>query len=192
MTRRNIRSTSCCWCASPLVILMFAMLAINEGQAVNVATLGVPVGIFGAFIVAHIATRHWPRGRPRHPADFVRALGHRHRLHHARSALHRQPKYGHQPGRLAVRGRWLHGCGAAFVPQPRPARQLQVHACHRRASSSAAPAYPASARKYGSKLWVDVGGFSFQPGEIAKIVIVLFLACYLAENREMLSVFTCA
>ena len=31
---------------------------------------------------------------------------------------------------------------------------------------------------------------SFQPGEIAKFVIVLFLASYLAQNREMLSVFT--
>lgn len=36
---------------------MFAMLAINEGQALNMQTLGVPIGIFGAFVVAHIATR---------------------------------------------------------------------------------------------------------------------------------------
>ena len=40
---------------------------------------------------------------------------------------------------------------------------------------------------YGSKLWIRIGGFSFQPGEIAKILIVLFLAAYLSENRELLS-----
>ncbi|MEG2982770.1 MAG: FtsW/RodA/SpoVE family cell cycle protein, partial [Raoultibacter sp.] len=43
---------------------------------------------------------------------------------------------------------------------------------------------------YGSRIWLSLGPFSFQPGEIAKIFIVLFLAGYLAENREMLSVFT--
>lgn len=42
--------------------------------------------------------------------------------------------------------------------------------------------------KYGSKLWVGIGSFSFQPGEFAKILIVLFLAFYLAANREALSV----
>ena len=56
MTRRNIELILLL-IASPLVILMFTMLAINEGQALNMQTLGVPVGIFGAFIVAHIATR---------------------------------------------------------------------------------------------------------------------------------------
>lgn len=43
---------------------------------------------------------------------------------------------------------------------------------------------------YGSRIWLHIGSFSFQPGEIAKIAIVLFLAGYLAQNREMLSVFT--
>ncbi len=42
----------------------------------------------------------------------------------------------------------------------------------------------------GAKLWIRIGGLSFQPGEIAKILIVLFLAAYLAENRELLSVST--
>ena len=42
---------------------------------------------------------------------------------------------------------------------------------------------------YGSRIWIGIPGvFSFQPGEIAKIAIVLFLAGYLAQNREMLSV----
>jgi len=35
-----------------------------------------------------------------------------------------------------------------------------------------------------------VAGFSFQPGEIAKVLVVIFLASYLAENREMLSIST--
>lgn len=42
----------------------------------------------------------------------------------------------------------------------------------------------------GSKLWLRVGPLSIQPGEIARILIILFLAAYLAENREMLSIST--
>jgi cell division protein FtsW (lipid II flippase) len=40
----------------------------------------------------------------------------------------------------------------------------------------------------GAYLTVDVGGISFQTAELAKLCIVIFLASYLAENREMLSV----
>ncbi len=42
----------------------------------------------------------------------------------------------------------------------------------------------------GSKLWLTFGPFSFQPGEIAKVLIILFLAAYLSENRELLSAST--
>lgn len=39
-------------------------------------------------------------------------------------------------------------------------------------------------------LWLNIGPFSFQPSEIAKILIVIFFAAYLSEKRELLSVFT--
>jgi cell division protein FtsW (lipid II flippase)/cell division protein FtsI/penicillin-binding protein 2 len=42
----------------------------------------------------------------------------------------------------------------------------------------------------GAKLWLRVGGLSFQPSEIAKLCLVLFLAAYLSEFREVLSVST--
>ena len=40
----------------------------------------------------------------------------------------------------------------------------------------------------GSKLWLTFGPFSFQPGEIAKVLIILFLAAYLSENRETIQI----
>ena len=40
----------------------------------------------------------------------------------------------------------------------------------------------------GAYLSVDVGPIEFQPAELAKICIVIFLASYLAEKRELLSV----
>jgi peptidoglycan glycosyltransferase len=42
----------------------------------------------------------------------------------------------------------------------------------------------------GARLWIRIAGFSFQPGEIARVAIIVFLAAYLADNREMLSVST--
>lgn len=42
----------------------------------------------------------------------------------------------------------------------------------------------------GARIWLHVGPFSIQPGEFAKIVLALFLAGYLVDKRELLSVST--
>jgi cell division protein FtsW (lipid II flippase) len=39
----------------------------------------------------------------------------------------------------------------------------------------------------GARLWVHVGGFTFQPGEFSKIFLIVFLAAYLREKREVLA-----
>jgi cell division protein FtsW (lipid II flippase) len=39
----------------------------------------------------------------------------------------------------------------------------------------------------GARLWVSVGPLQFQPGEFAKVLLVVFLAGYLRDNRELLS-----
>ena len=42
-------------------------------------------------------------------------------------------------------------------------------------------------RVNGVRLWVDLGWFQFQPGELAKIFLIVFLAGYLREKREVLA-----
>ncbi|MFH8794603.1 FtsW/RodA/SpoVE family cell cycle protein [Streptomyces sp. NPDC017941] len=39
----------------------------------------------------------------------------------------------------------------------------------------------------GARIWIRVGGFSFQPGEFAKILLAVFFAGYLAANRTALA-----
>jgi cell division protein FtsW (lipid II flippase) len=39
----------------------------------------------------------------------------------------------------------------------------------------------------GARLWVRLGPLSFQPSEFGKIMVVVFLASYLSEKRELLS-----
>jgi cell division protein FtsW (lipid II flippase) len=42
----------------------------------------------------------------------------------------------------------------------------------------------------GARLWVRIGTITFQPGEFAKVTLCIFLASYLVEKRELLSVGT--
>jgi cell division protein FtsW (lipid II flippase) len=50
------------------------------------------------------------------------------------------------------------------------------------------PATPLGTEINGAQLWVRIGGLSFQPGEIAKICLVIFFAAYLAERKELLAI----
>jgi peptidoglycan glycosyltransferase len=40
----------------------------------------------------------------------------------------------------------------------------------------------------GARLWVALGPLSFQPGELAKVCLVIFFAAYLAERKELLAI----
>jgi cell division protein FtsW (lipid II flippase) len=40
----------------------------------------------------------------------------------------------------------------------------------------------------GARLWVAIGPLSFQPGELAKVCLVIFFAAYLAERKELLAI----
>jgi cell division protein FtsW (lipid II flippase) len=39
----------------------------------------------------------------------------------------------------------------------------------------------------GARLWVHFGSLRFQPGEVAKIMLIIFLAAYMREKREVLA-----
>jgi cell division protein FtsW (lipid II flippase) len=53
------------------------------------------------------------------------------------------------------------------------------------------PVLPGVGREInGARLWVSLGPLNFQPGEAAKVLLVVFLAAYLVEKRELLAVGT--
>jgi cell division protein FtsW (lipid II flippase) len=41
--------------------------------------------------------------------------------------------------------------------------------------------------QFGSRLWIRIGAFSLQPGELAKILLAVFFAGYLVQTRDALS-----
>ena len=186
MTRRNLELLLL-GVAAPLVIVLFALLAINEGQALGLTTLGVPLGILGAFAIAHLVVRKFAPGADPAILPITFALAGIGIAFVTRLAP-----------TLAVRQvMWLYlgiVCMLLILVFLKNLDKLANYKYTLMLAGVAlllSPLLPFVGEEiYGSRIWLSIGPFSFQPGELAKICIVLFLAGYLAENREMLSVFT--
>jgi len=186
MTRRNLELVLLC-IAAPLVILLFAMMALDQGLNLGLTTLGVPIGIFAAFVVAHITTRIFAPDADPGILPLTFALSGIGIAFVTRLA----------PDLAANQVMWLFLGVACMIAILIISRNLEKLANYKYSLMVLgfllllSPLLPVIGQEfYGSRIWLAIGPFSFQPGELAKIIIVLFLAGYLATNREMLSVFT--
>lgn len=165
------------------VTLLYALYVAGTGAVLSFQTLAVPIGLFAAFTAAHIAARIFAPG-----AD---------------------------PAILPVVF-LLSGIGITFVTRLAPSlamsqliilfasialmiitlalvKNLDIVKRYKYTFGAIGilllilPMFIGT-EIYGSKLWIRIGSFTIQPGEFAKIFIVLFLAGYLSENRELLSI----
>ena len=173
--------------AAPIVIVLFGSLVVANGGELSVNTLGVPIGIFAAFVGAHIALRRFAENTDPAILPLTFALSGIGIAYVTRLAPD-----------LAVRQVvWLFLGIACMVGVLILLRKIDKVANYKYTLIVIgvllllSPLLPVLGTEiYGSRIWLSLAGFSFQPGEIAKIFIVLFLAAYLAQNREMLSIFT--
>jgi len=186
VTRRNLELLLLV-IAAPLVIVLFAMLLIHDGMVVTVENLAVPLGIFGAFLVAHIAVRIFA------PAADPAILP----ITFALSTIGIAFVTRIVPDMAVRQLMWLYAGIACMVLVLVFLKNIDRLAQYKYVLVLLgillllSPMLPVVGTEInGSRLWLRVGSFSFQPGELAKICIVLFLAGYLALNRELLSVFT--
>lgn len=171
--------------AAPAVLLVAALVAGAARRELAWSDLLVPAGVLAAFAVAHLIARRF--------APWA------------------------DPVLLPVTA-LLSGVGVTFLDRLEPAAAAQqllwlfLGVGVLAATLVAVPSLEALARyKYttlavglvllllpavagteinGARLWLRVAGYSFQPAEVAKVLLVLFFAAYLAENREMLTVST--
>ena len=165
------------------VILLYAMYVVTSGNELGLENLGVPLGLFGAFALAHAAIRRLaPAADPAIlPVVFLLSgvgITYLTRL---------------KPELAVNQVVWLFVSVAAMVAVLAFARDFERLAQYKYTIGIVGVVLlllPAVVGREisGSKLWVYIGGFGFQPGEFAKILIVLFLAFYLASNREALSI----
>lgn len=180
-TRRNTELVLLLGGAVP-VLLLYAMYVVNTGAALSFDTLAVPIGLIGAFAAAHVAIRFLAPGADPAILPIVFLLSGIGITFVTRLA----------PSLAVGQVMWLFVSIAAMVATLFFVRNLDDLSRYKFTIGIAGVVLlllPAviGTEKGGSKLWLTFGGLSFQPGEIAKILIVLFLASYLAENREMLS-----
>ncbi len=186
MKRRNLELLLLC-VAAPIVIVLFAMLVTADGQSVSFNTLGVPIGIFVAFTGAHFAIRKLaPNADPALlPITFALCgVGIAFVTRLAPQAASRQLIWLYAG--VAVMVLFL-----AIIPRLRKLADYKYTFMLIGVALLLSPMLPVIGTEVnGSRLWLQIGGLSFQPGEIAKICIVIFLAGYLSTHREMLSVFT--
>jgi cell division protein FtsW (lipid II flippase) len=181
---------------SELSLLLFA-LVIGSGSLALVAVakdlrrveLVVPfMGVLVvAYVVAHIIVRRTARQADSlilPLAAVLNALG--------LAAIYRLAPRGYGP----VQVTWTAVGAAAFIITLLIVRDYKMLARYKYILGFAGvalllmPLSPLGEEVFGARLWVNVGAFSFQPGELAKIALVLFFAAYLAERKELLALAT--
>ncbi len=186
MSRRATELFLLC-AAAPLIVLVFVMLALTQGQQLGFSVVAVPAGVFFLFIVAHLAVRKLAPSAD--PALLPIAF--------ALTGIGIVFITRINANMASQQLLWLGLCIAAFIAVLALVKSIDDLAKYKYLMAIVgfalllSPMLPViGTESYGSRIWLTFGDLSFQPGEIAKIAIVLFLAGYLAHNREMLSVFT--
>ena len=186
MNRRNTE-LALLLIASPLVLLLFAMIVLNNGDALNLTTLSAPIGLGLAFLVGHLAVRKLAPNADPAILPIVFTL----------SGIGIAFITRINPDLASKQVLWLFAGMIAMILVLALVKNLDKIAQYKYTLMIVgiilllSPLLPVVGTEiYGSRIWLSIGGLSFQPGEIAKIFIVLFLAGYLSQNREMLSVFT--
>lgn len=165
------------------VTLLYAMYVVTTGAALSFQTLAVPLGLFAAFAAAHIGVRIFAPGADPAILPVVFAL----------SGIGITFVTRLQPDASLGQVIFLFLGVALMVGTLAVVKNLEVVKRYKYVLGIAGiillvlPMFIGT-EIYGSKLWIKIGGFQFQPGEFAKVLIVLFLAGYLAENRELLSI----
>ena len=186
MSRRNTELLLLCL-AAPFVVLLFAMVLVQQGTALSLESLTAPLGLFAAFVVAHIATRFLAKNAD--PAILPITFG--------LSGIGIAFVTRLAPDLAVSQIIWLFVGIACMVITLAVVRNIDRLSQYKYTFMVLgiilllSPMIPGLGQEIlGSRIWLKLGPFSFQPGEIAKICIVIFLASYLAQNREMLSIFT--
>ena len=164
------------------VVLLYAMYVINMHVELSLSSLAVPLGLFAAFTVAHLAIRRLAPGADPAVLPVVFLLSGIGIAFVTRLA----------PNLAVNQVIWLFISVGALVATLAFVPSLEELADYKYTLGAAGVALLLLPMVFGteiggSKLWLQLGPFTFQPGELAKICITLFLASYLAENREMLS-----
>ena len=182
MSRRNTELLLLIAGAFP-VILLYAMYVVTSGETLSFETLAVPIGLFAAFAAAHIAVRFLAPGADPAILPIVFVLSGIGITFVTRLA----PDMAMSQLIYLFIGVALMVVTLAVVKNLEAVKRYKYTLGIIGVALLLLPMFVGTEIN-GSKLWITIGSFSIQPGEFAKIFIVLFIAGYLSENRERLSI----
>jgi peptidoglycan glycosyltransferase len=169
----------------------YVLLGLSKAPALPSDLAGLFVALVALFGCAHLAVR---RFAPRADAtilplaSLLLGIGF---VTLSRLDLHPDPQQGRVAPTQAV---WIAVGIAAFVATLVLVRNARTLARYRYTflllgvAALLLPLVPGiGAQINGARLWVRLGGLTIQPGEVAKVLLVVFFAAYLVEKRELLS-----
>ena len=167
------------------VFMLYALFVAQQGGSLELATFVVPIGLAAAFAAAHVAVRILAPGADPAILPIVFVL----------SGIGITFVSRLDPENAVKQVVWLFVSIAAMVATLAAVRSLDKLARYKYTLGLLGllllvVPMVVGVEHYGSKLWIEIGPFSFQPGELAKVLVVVFLASFLSENRELLSVST--
>ena len=166
MSRRNTELLLLCL-AAPFVVLLFAMVLVQQGTALSLESLTAPLGLFAAFVVAHIATRFLAKNAD--PAILPITFG--------LSGIGIAFVTRLAPDLAVSQIIWLFVGIACMVITLAVVRNIDRLSQYKYTFMVLgiilllSPMIPGLGQEIlGSRIWLKLGPFSFQPGEIAKIL----------------------
>ena len=168
-----------------LTALGFASVYIARQEVVSTASLSYAAFFFALYLAAHLVARMtvpWADPYLLPMAGLLTGIG-------------VTEIYRLNPTDAFRQGLWIVVALGAFA-----AALLSLHRDYRRLESYkylfglsaigllVLPAVPGLGTSVnGARLWIHFGSLQFQPGELAKVFLIVFLAGYLREKREVLA-----
>jgi cell division protein FtsW (lipid II flippase) len=165
--------------------LGFASVYIARQEVVSTASLSYALFFFGLYLAAHVVARVTVPTADPYLLPMAGLL----------TAFGVTEIYRLDPDNAFRQGLWIVvGVGvfsATLILLRRDFRRLESYKYLFGVGSIvllALPALPLIGQTVnGARLWVKLGPLQFQPGELAKIFLIVFLAGYLREKREVLA-----
>jgi cell division protein FtsW (lipid II flippase) len=164
----------------------YALASLGRTASVP-ATVGPFLAlVIGLFVMAHLAVRRWAPGADGTVlplAGLLNGIGY---VFIARLD---------EDGDLAFRQALWTAVGILafiatvyFVKRPRDLERYRYSALLVAIVLIMMPLLPVLGKTVkGARIWIGLGPFTFQPGEIAKLCLAVFFAAYLVEKRELLA-----
>jgi len=176
-----------------ITVVAYANVGLAQHHRVPPGTFGYGLGLAALFLVAHLAVRRFaPHADPVFlpAAALLNGLG--------LVLIRRLDNASSQSGQHAAAPLQLEWTVigivlfVAVLVIVRDHRRLQNYTYTAMAVALVLLVIPAllpasHSEVNGARIWVRFGGFSFQPGEIAKIALIVFFAGYLVRKRELLA-----